>query len=323
MRTPEPLEQWHSALASYLSNRRALGRGYRHEEWLLRLITEHLANVGAIDLDRPGFEVWRRTVRHRSPNTRHRYERIVYNFCRYRRRREPDCFVPDPHSLTRRCPAAPPTLIDAEQVRRMIEHVAGWRPRRPNRLRPAAVRLSILLFYTTGMRSGELRRMRLADVDSRQGVLFIRDSKFRKSRWLPLSTSVQAELRRYLGIRRGFGYDDAANSPLICHAKGSGYTAEGIANCVKAAMIGAGVYGPDGRVPRVHDFRHSFAVAALQRWYDNGADVQAELPKLALYMGHVSIVSTAYYLRLMSAVMRSANERFEHAYARVLTGEAP
>jgi integrase len=75
----------------------------------------------------------------------------------------------------------------------------------------------------------------------------------------------------------------------------------------------AGVRDHDGRYPRIHDLRHAHAVEALRRWYAEGADVQVNLPKLALCMGHVSIVSTAHYLRWMPAVIEQANERFEHS----------
>jgi integrase len=72
----------------------------------------------------------------------------------------------------------------------------------------------------------------------------------------------------------------------------------------------------------VQDFRHSFAVSALLRWYKANADVQSCLPKLALYMGHVSIVSTAYYLRWMPAVMSQASDRFARSCAGVIEGGA-
>ena len=72
----------------------------------------------------------------------------------------------------------------------------------------------------------------------------------------------------------------------------------------------------------MQDFRHSFAVAALLRWYETDADVQSSLPKLALYMGHVSIVSTAYYLRWMPAVVSQASARFARSCAGVIEGGA-
>jgi integrase len=64
--------------------------------------------------------------------------------------------------------------------------------------------------------------------------------------------------------------------------------------------------------------RHSFAVGALLRWYDNDQDVQVQLPRLAMYMGHISIASTAYYLRVMPAVMQRASERFARSCPHLL-----
>ena len=91
----------------------------------------------------------------------------------------------------------------------------------------------------------------------------------------------------------------------------------------KDLLDAAAIRDQNGRRPRLQDFRHSFAVAALQRWYDSGADVQVNLPKLSLYMGHVSIESTAYYLRWMPAVVARAGERFGRSFGQVVEGGAP
>lgn len=82
----------------------------------------------------------------------------------------------------------------------------------------------------------------------------------------------------------------------------------------------ADVLGSDGRRPRVHDLRHVFALQALLRWYREGLDVQSQLPKLALYMGHVSIVSTAYYLKWIPALAEVASQRFEAHCGHVIDG---
>ena len=80
---------------------------------------------------------------------------------------------------------------------------------------------------------------------------------------------------------------------------------------------------PGGRNPaRVHDFRHSFAVGSLLRWYQQGADVQSNLPKFAMYMGHVSIVSTAYYLRWIPQLAAAASHRLETHFGHLITGGA-
>jgi len=80
----------------------------------------------------------------------------------------------------------------------------------------------------------------------------------------------------------------------------------------------AGIKKSDGRQPRIHDFRHSFAVNALIRWYRTGANVQAKLPLLATWLGHVSIFSTYHYLHFVDELRQSANDRFTEAYGGVV-----
>jgi integrase len=84
----------------------------------------------------------------------------------------------------------------------------------------------------------------------------------------------------------------------------------------------ADVRDEQGRRPRVHDVRHSFAVQALIRWYREGTDVQTQLPKLALYMGHVSIESTAHYLHWVPTLQRLASDRFELRFGHLVRGGA-
>lgn len=109
---------------------------------------------------------------------------------------------------------------------------------------------------------------------------------------------------------------------MLCTLHSRAYTGMGFFNSFKLLLRGAGIHDSTGRCPRVQDFRHSFAVSALLRWYETDADVQSNLPKLALYMGHVNIVSTAYYLRWMPAVVSQASARFERSCAGVIEGGA-
>jgi len=78
------------------------------------------------------------------------------------------------------------------------------------------------------------------------------------------------------------------------------------------------VVDKEGRRPRVHDTRHTFALEALIRWYRAGADIQSNLPRLSMYMGHVSIVSTAHYLHFVPTMRELASDRFEAAFGDVV-----
>ena len=316
------LDAWDAMVASFLASRLVIGRDYRNERWILRNLRSFLEGSGATDLDAALFDRWRAQFQHLGSSARFAREHTVNKLCRYRRRSVPDCFLPDQESLARQKPHALATIIEPAQVAHLLACASQLAPGSRSPVRAQVMRLAVVLLYTAGLRRGELVRLTLGDADAQAGVLRIRESKFHKSRWVPLSTSAQAELRSYLVARRLAGLDERPAAPLLCTAGARAYTGEGFYNSFKQLLRSAGIRDNAGRCPRVQDFRHSFAVSALLRWYEADADVQSNLPKLALYMGHVSIVSTAYYLRWMPAVISQASARFARSCAGVIEGGA-
>jgi len=291
---------------------------------MLGTLRRFLVARGATDLDQDAFDRWRKTLSHLSPNTRRGREIAVYKLCRYRRRTEPQCFLPDPLSFARPRPYPLRVLFEPAQIAELLRMASTLPPHHHSPLRPHVVRLAIVLLYTAGLRRGELVRLRMDDVDLRSGVLRIRESKFHKSRWVPLSRSAREELYRYLALRRKTHGGTCPTAPLLFNGRrdSSCYSGEGLGHTIRRLILAANIRDGSGRHPCVHSMRHSFAVSALLRWYEAGADVQSCLPKLALYMGHVSIVSTAHYLRQMPAVVTRASERFARAYAAMIAGGA-
>src|ERR1019366_8044353 len=123
-----PLAHWDSAVAGYLANRRSLGRAYINEERILHSLRKHLVSAHSSDLDRRLFDEWRNSFRHRHPNTRYGNERAVYNLCRYRRRSEPRCYLPDLSSFARRQPHPLPTIIEPSHVARLLALASTLEP---------------------------------------------------------------------------------------------------------------------------------------------------------------------------------------------------
>lgn len=187
-----------------------------------------------------------------------------------------------------------------------------------------ALRLIIILLYTTGMRRGEVERLALSDISLKDGTARIRDSKFHKSRTIPLSTSVIGEVRSYLTLRLVSPWDLGPDARLFGHQHGydqfRGYSGGGMHGLVRTAIAAARVVDADGRPAHIHDFRHSFAVQALLRWYTQGVDVGAKLPQLSMYMGHVSISSTAHYLHFVPQIARAASRRFHREFGDLVRG---
>ena len=308
----------------YLQWKRSLGRDYFGVERILVSLLHFLHDHSAVDLDQNLFDEWSQSFAGLTANVRRSRQREVRNFCLYRQRTEPDCFVPDAHRFPRPQPHCAPVIFGADAVARMLAMADQQRPTSGSPLLPAVLRLAVVLLYTAGLRRGELLRLSLADADPVAGVLRIRESKFHKSRFVPLSPGACHELRTYLQSRLVPTLSTAPNTPLLCNTTRGlrAYTGTGISRGLQLLIRSAKVQSTDGRWPRVHDFRHSFAVQALLRWYRQGADVQSNLPKLALYMGHVSIVSTAYYLKWMPDIAAAANDRFEARFGHLIRGDA-
>lgn len=316
MRASEKPTRMTSVIERYISLKRALGRGYRNEEYVLRLLDAFVAqqsSKAAPDLTPELFEAWCHTQGHLTRTVRRSRMRIVRNLCLYRLRTEPDCFVPDRELFPGNHQPVSPYVFTEDDAHRLLVEADKLEPTGPSPLRRENHRLAVVLLFTTGIRRGELVRLTLADFDEGEKTLAIRETKFHKSRVVPLSASTADEVMAFLERRRAAGAPQLPTSPLLWNRcdGGRGYTGAGLAMGLRALMRVADIVKQDGRVPRVHDLRHSFAVNALLRWYQTGSDITARLPYLATYMGHVSVVSTQRYIHLVEQLGVYAGERFE------------
>ena len=300
-----------STIQSYLTLKRALGRQYAMVEWVLRHLDQFLAARHA-DLNPQTFAAWCLTLQHLTSGSRRNRMREVRNLCLYRRRHEPHCFVPDDRLFPPVHQAIRPHIFTGRQVGALLA-AARTRARAMNSpLCPEMMRLAIVLLYTTGMRRRELTRLTVGDYDSRERTLLIRQSKFYKSRLIPVSLDTAREIDALLAVRRQQRGPIETDSPLLCH-RDRGYSGGGLGHAVRALFRQAAIRTSTGALPRTHDFRHAFAVTVLLGWYRAGVDVQAKLPFLAHYMGHVSIVSTAYYLPFIESLAAAASTQFADA----------
>jgi integrase/recombinase XerD len=303
----------------YLAHMRALGRRFAEEERILKHLDSFLAKIDS-DLNPETFAAWCLTQSQLSSGVRRNRMRIARNMCLYRKRSEPFCFVPDLVQFPANHQPIQPHIFSESEIAGLLNATDSLRPTSNSPLHREVYRLAVVLLYTTGLRRGELVRLIVGDYEPREHTLLVRESKFHKSRLLPLSQDAFRELDVYLKARRTRKLPISPESPLLWnrHGEGNNYTGSCIHQGIKRLFRIAGIRTISGRLPRVHDTRHNFAVQALLRWYRSGVDVQSKLPFLAAYMGHVSVVSTQRYLHFIEEIATCASERFANRCGRLV-----
>lgn len=317
-------QTWRSRLgpqiAAYLALKKSLGRRFFSETYLFIRFDRFLAQRRAAAVTPGIFAEWIHTFDHVSPTVRRTRMRVIRNFCLYLRRTDRTCFVPDRSGFPAPHVARRPHIFSVEQIARLLHAATRLPARSTSLLRGPVFRLAVVLLYTAGLRRGELVRLTISDYDPVERTLLVRTSKFHKSRLVALSESAVGELERYLRLRRRLPCGPDAPLLVNNHHGWSAYSGASFGQGMRQLFRIAEVYMPSGRIPHVHDIRHTFAVHALLRWYRDGVDVQAKLPALATVMGHVSVASTAYYLALLEPVAEAASDRFERHWRRISGG---
>ena len=175
------------------------------------------------------------------------------------------------------------------------------------------MRTLLLLLYGAGLRISEALRLTLADCDLEQSLLTIRETKFYKSRLVPLGPDLSQALKLYLAARSERGHPAPAEAFLLLTRHSLPVSVQLAEDSFKRICRKVGVRRTDGSryKPRLHDLRHAFAVHRLTACYREGGDVQRLLLQLSTYLGHVDLDSTQRYLTLTPELLGQASHRFE------------
>ena len=168
------------------------------------------------------------------------------------------------------------------------------------------------MLYGCGLRLSEALSLVVRDVDLEKGILTIRNSKFNKERLVPMAPSLTERCRVYSRLVHSFSPADAVFLPTPDNKV---YSAGFIYRVYRELLWQAGIsHGGKGHGPRIHDFRHTFAVHCLRQWVLNDVDLKAALPVLSAYLGHSSIQATQYYLRLTAELFPQITTALETKY---------
>jgi integrase/recombinase XerD len=212
-----------------------------------------------------------------------------------------------------------PYVFTEAEVERLLEAARTF-PSRNAPLRPLALHAMITLAYCAGLRLREIVSLRLGDLDLEAGLLEIRDTKFFKSRRLPLAPSAIKVMSGYLRARAAAGAPTAPDVPIWwTPLRRRGYSYGMTEKLLVRVIRLAGLKPARGqRGPRVHDLRHSFVAHRMMQWYRGGVHPQTRLPELATYLGHKDIRCTLAYLNTTPELLHQASERYRQGSVDIL-----
>jgi len=222
----------------YIDLKRALGRRFDLPSRTLRsldlFLYDHRAKYP--DLNAAAFQAWCHTHEHVSSGVRRVRMLEVRSFCLYRHRTEPQCFVPDPSSFPAYHQRLKPYIFSEAEVAKLLRAASGLKRNPSSPMRPEAIRLAIALLFTTGIRRGELLALTLGDYNRRESTLHIRETKFYKSRLLPINHSIADELEQYLRARSRRKHPASSETALIWNAAwgGGAYSGTSLRLCLPA-----------------------------------------------------------------------------------------
>lgn len=301
----------------FIQLRRLSGTDYASQTLLLGYFDRYLLEYqwGEPRLTREITDRYQQSLRPLAPRTQSNRFCVLRQFCKYLAGTDPNSYVPEPLKTIPSNRAHLPYIYSRSELQALLVAASDLPP--PQSLRPHTFRTLLGLLYSTGIRIGEAFALNLQDFNAAEQRLYIAQGKFRKARWLALSDSTFRALQHYLH-RRLRKRPCSPDSPLLLNERGGRLCYPTVHHTFKRLLQRCGIIDHKRDGPRIHDMRHTFAVDRLLAWYRDGTDVNACLPALATYMGHVNISSTQVYLRPTAELLGEVHSRFHNHYLKHL-----
>jgi len=306
----------HSRVECFLVDRHRLGFIARDEAYTLRSFACHIQAAGHRGpLTLEVMADWARRDSHGSndPSTWARRLKKLRSFMRWLQQFEPRTEVPD-DAIFGRLPERQAPHIYSE--REIVDLLAAARQLGPvPGLRGIVFETLFGLIAATGLRIGEALSLRDADVDLKAGVLRIHQTKFGKSRQVPMHPSAMDALRRYRWMRDLAGASAAADGAFFVDSGGQrlgmplGDSQVHHVFRQLRQQLGWSNRGTH-HAPRIHDLRHTFIVRRIVRWQAEGVDIDQAMLSLSTYVGHAMVTNTYWYLSAVPELMALAAGRF-------------
>jgi site-specific recombinase XerD len=297
------------ALTQYVAVRRALGAQLREPAVTLRHFVEFVERQGGAFITTDLALRWAMAPIGVQRATWARRLSQVRRFASWLSAHDPRTQIPPERILAGQRRRTQPHIFTDQEITDLI--TAAGRLASSKGLRAHTYTTLIGLLTSTGLRPGEALTLQHADVDLQRGILFIRHSKFGKSRFVPLHESTRAALAGYASQRAGRDVR-AQTDALFVSDRGRrllpGAARRTFAHLTTAVGLRPATGRRVGRGPRLQDFRHTFTTRTLVEWYRAGRDVTRELPKLSTYLGHSDVAHTYWYIAGIPELLQLATD---------------
>ena len=295
-------------LAAYIELRRGLGYRFDSEVNLLRAFDRYVHERGSTELTQELALEFATNNSNTSTNYRFERYRVVRQFSEYRAIFDPQTPLLDPKALPLSKTRTRPYIYTDEELARLLHearHISS-----NHSVRGVTLHTMVGLAASTGLRIGEVVGLDRTDVDLKRGTLLVRQSKFGKDRYVPVHSTTLEVLRHYATVR-DTAFPNCQDPAFFLSLRKRRFCRNTLQQAFCKLARRAGLRGPKGRGPSFHSLRHRFAVKRLVAWYKAGLDIQAMLPALATYMGHVNYTDTAYYLTATPELLELAAQRHQ------------
>lgn len=305
-----PMGNW---MVQHLTLRRSLGYLYVSAEYTLEAFDQFL------DENFPTCEVITRqmvigyldTTHHKASSTRAAHVSDLRQFCRFMLQFDLATYIPEKGLVRPGKVQIKPYIFTQKEICTVMLQATRFKVK--SKILPHTYKTIIGLLWTTGMRIGEVIRLKIEDIDTKNNLLTIRQTKFYKSRLIPLMPSTTQKLIDYLSRRSHCGYDNTPAAPVFINNRGRPCTISTTPKTLQTLFDRAGLKTDQNRLPRVHDLRNSFATRWLMDIYQLGKDPNIYLPVLATYLGHSNLANTQVYLHPSLELLGIAGEKL-HSY---------
>lgn len=307
-------------IKNFINLRRLSGSDYHSQALLLGYFDRFLIaqNVHEPRITRQICDRYQQSLSALSPRYQINRFCVVRQLCEYLARADPLSYIPEPFRRLSSHHAYRPYIITHEEVQALLRAASRLPP--PESLRPHTYHTLLGLLYSTGIRIGEALALNIENFFPSEKRLYIAQGKFRKSRWIVLSASTDCALQHYVA-RRMSKEPNAPDSPLLLNERRRRLCHPTVYRAVRRLLEDCGITHDKRKPPHIHDLRHTFAVHRLLAWYRDGHDVNARLPALATYMGHVNVSSTQLYLRPTAELLGEVDRRFHDHYLNHLASK--